>query len=296
MTNKFTKTIITTLGAASFILAVSVANAANPASDDIQGAALAPQPTPKPTLESRFCERNWQSEKWEEAQFGENVLICDFSFSKVKSLKGVPQIRRSARIPEYTHQLTLHQVVFRKAGWNLQQVRDRAFSVALIMAQCGIWLRRTQIVIADSFNGHIDVIRNKPNGRQLIRDLTVAKFAQSSHRPMIFYIGAVLDGKKVSFGRPRLAVKNKHPAIGTAYIIYETTTSSYKKARLPGYNVDTHELGHILMNAKRHNNENKKNFFHEYFSQRTNDIPAAFCRKMKSDKTHEFIQPIPSSG
>ena len=103
----------------------------------------------------------------------------------------------------------------------------------------------------------------------------------------MYFVRSIKDDDEVPYARPRLQHKGYHPAMGTVIINYETELSSYKDTRLAGYSVDAHELGHILVNSKHHNNEKIDNFLHKSAKKRTNDIPRKLCEKIKNYK--EFL-------
>ena len=162
-----------------------------------------------------------------------------------------------------THRLQLALFTFRDTSWRPEPILQAVRDAAPILAQCGLWVERAELVSLDGGDPRLRDLFT-PVSRELVRRMRPAK-------PAVFFVRdtrhqPVFDAE--AFGRGNTATRPE--LAGTVWITAQIRDLAVALA---------HELAHVLMDSGEHAYE-PGNLMREDTSPQNTQLAAAQCERI----------------
>ena len=199
-------------------------------------ASCAGENRPKSTVAVDSQPEESNTIRWNKAGFGSPALTVLDSSDLYSSQSPV----------KFTHQFQMTSVVFRNAGWTVEQAVQKVKNTAWIFSQCGIKISKAIIVETDAPNGWIDVDDTVEQGRTG-RSFEITKRLPLVDRPILFHVRSS-ESSSLAYANPVCWTGADSPLANTAWITTKANSPEYKKEKNGEYEVEAHEIGHILGN------------------------------------------------
>lgn len=181
----------------------------------------------------------------------------------------------------FTHEISIQAIILKNSGWTPEIIKNRLQLIPSIYAQCGIKIKKIELVYADAPSGEVDSEGYKSDEKSA--DYRLAEKINTKGSATFFYMRQNKYGNlDTAFSRIPRDTTLDNPLVNTATFFSRLQSPEYAEY-MKTKNIDTnasveaHEFAHILCNCGHTLIENN---ILGTDSKRSNKISADQCNVM----------------